>query len=87
MFKKLREQAYTISHPAESICIGFLIWTQVSDKDDFVCFKLRNYTNRENQPAYKMRCIGIKFMINKNKTMTNLAQMTILLNVIEEVLS
>jgi site-specific DNA-cytosine methylase len=25
MFKKLREQAYTISHPAESICIGFLI--------------------------------------------------------------
>jgi hypothetical protein len=25
MFKKLHNQAYTISHPAESICIGFLI--------------------------------------------------------------
>jgi hypothetical protein len=42
MFKKLHNQAYTISHPAESICIGFLIWIQVSDKDDSVCFKLGN---------------------------------------------
>jgi hypothetical protein len=37
MFKNYVKQAYTISHPAETICNCFLVWKHVSDKNGSFC--------------------------------------------------